>query len=339
MNIEQTKLAVVLCRNANIPAFLWGPGGVGKTSSMFQLSKELNINFIPITAPLLQPVDILGLPDREDRRTIWLRPELFPTKGSGIILIDEIPDATMLMQKAFYSLILEHRIQSHIIPDSWYICGAGNRPEDKSFSSVIPSPLITRFAHIGVCCNCPDFTESTVKSADMDVEDFIKYSLVNFHPLISAYLKFRPEHIYRNQAVPRTWEYVSRLLNSIPNIFIDKQIEFVSGELVKGTVGHEIGREFIRFINLATKIPSIDLIIKDPINTVIPEQKDIQYAVVTALLRLLKEDNDTNIIKYIKRLSNEMQFFFFNMAKKTKPFIINNIEFINWFNLNKEMIL
>jgi hypothetical protein len=338
MNISQFKQAIKICMKADIPLFAWGPPGIGKTEGVRQLADELNIGFISITAPLLQPVDLLGLPDRDNHKTIWLRPDILPTEGEGIILIDEIPDATPLMQKAFYSLILEHRIQSHIIPKSWYICGAGNRAEDKTFSSTIPSALITRFAHIGVCCSAPDFTESTVEKADIDIDDFVSYAVNNFNSLISAYSKFRPEFTYRHQSTPRTLEYTSRLLNTVSNPF-DNGLSFVFSELVKGTLGSEVGLEFVRFIKLATEIPSLDLIIKDPDNAVIPTKKDVQYAVVTALIRLLKEDNDTNIMKYIKRLLPEMQFFFFNIAKKTKPFIITNREFINWSNINSSYLI
>jgi hypothetical protein len=339
MNIAQTKLALTICRNAKIPLFLWGPPGVGKTECGRQFADELKIEYLPITAPLLQPVYLMGLPDRSGGKTIFLRPELLPIDGEGIMFIDEIPDSTPIMQKAFYALILEHRVQSHIVSDKWYICGAGNRTTDKSFSSNIPSPLITRFAHVGVCCDCPDFTEATVPSADIDVDDFILHSVKNFHAMVTAYLKFRPEHIYKNQAVPRTWEYISKLLYSIPNIFVDKTTEYVIGELIKGIVGHGIGREFIRFLNIATKIPSLDLIIRDPYGSPIPAQKDIQFAILTAFLRLLKEDNSTSIIQYIKRLGPEMQAFFFNMAKRTKDFIVSNPEFINWLNINKEILL
>ena len=331
MNIEEAKECAKLCIIAKIPSFWHGPPGIGKTRGWNQVADELKRDFLGISAPLLQPVDLLGLPDRQGNKTIWSRPEILPEEGEGIILIDELPDSSQLMQKAFYSLVLEHRVQSHIIPDSWYIAAAGNRVEDKAMASSLPSPLITRFCHLGICCPNPDFTKQTVEKAEIDLTEFIPYALKHFHPVIAAYLKFKPEHCYHHQAVPRTWEFVSNLLSVTKEHFINpvKQI-------IKGLIGEIVGNDFYNFLKLATKIPSIDSIINNPETADIPDEKDIRFNLVTALIHHITEDNATNILKYGLRLHKEIQTFMFDMAKNIKPFITTNPIFINWLNENKE---
>ena len=128
------------------------------------------------------------------------------------------------------------------------------------------------------------------------------YAISNFHEYVVAFLKFRPEFIYSHQATPRTWEYVSKIISNT-------EINFVSTLLIQGTVGVQIGREFITFIKLISKIPSIDLIIKDPLNGIIPEEPSILYAVITALIKRTNIDNATNIIKYVTRIRKEYQLW------------------------------
>ena len=312
----------------------WGPGGVGKTRGFEQASKELNINSRIIQGPLQQPTDILGLPDKKnDKYTTWLRPETLPDEGEGIILIDELPDSSLLMQKAYYQWILDNRVQNHIIPSSWWTMGAGNRAEDKAMSSNMPAPLITRFCHVGVCCTCPDFTKYTVESAEMD-DSFITHCIKHFHPLVSAFLKFQPKYMYRYQAVPRTWEYISILLRSESDYF-----SFEFKELIKGTIGSDAGTKFNSFVAVAAKIPSIDAIITNPYSVDIPLEIPIVYATITALIHKTKRETIDNIITFIERVGIEFQTFYFISIREKFPEAMANEKYIKWMNKNKDYIL
>jgi len=334
MNIAQYKEAIKICRAANRPLMAWGPGGVGKTRGAEQAAEEENISCIVIQGPLLTPVDLLGLPEREGNSTIWLRPAILPTEGEGIIIVDELPDSTPAMMKAYYQLILDGKVQTHVLPPGWWRMGCGNRPEDGGMSNPIPAPLITRFIHIGVCCECPDFSEETPAEAIIDHKDFLAYAIPKFHPLVGAYLQIRPQNHYSHQAVPRTWEYVSDLLYISTDHF-----SFVFKELICGTVGKIVGIDFNNFVRLATKIPSIDAIIADPENYRIPQEKDILYALVVALVKMMNDSNITSILKYLLRIDKEYQFFAFNSAERIYDPIIGEPEYIVWKNQNKEYLI
>jgi len=335
MNIDQYKNAIKICMKAGVPLMAWGPPGVGKTRGSEQVADELNIEHRNLQGPLLTPVDILGLPDKQDGRTIWLRPSILPESGAGIINIDELPDSVAIMQKVYYSLILDHIAGVHKISDTWYIMGAGNRPgEDKSFSSPIPAPLITRLAHIGVCCPVPDFTKQTVASAQIDIDQFLLHIVSYFHPLVIAFLKINSSSIYKHQATPRTWEYVSKFLYSVADFF-----SFELKELIKGTVGTGIGQDFNTFLTLASKMPSIDAILIDPHNAPTPDENNILYAVVTTLMKRINDKYMDNIIDYILRLKKEYQFFFFNSVQKTYRDVAANPKYIRWANENHEYLV
>jgi hypothetical protein len=331
MNISQYKEAIKICMNAGVPLMAWGPGGVGKSEGPEQIAKEMNIGFEVIEAPLIDPSDILGLPDISGDKTVFKRPALLPDSGKGILLIDELPDSELLLQKALYHLILKNEVKGHKVPKEWYIMGAGNRPEDFAMSNPIPAPLITRMSHVGVACSTPDFTECTPKTAEIDCDDYTDYFLKSkFHPVIIAWIKTRPDLIYKNQATPRTYEFVSRLLYNTQDHF-----SFVFKEIIQGVVGVPVGTLLNSFIKLAIKIPSVDAIIKNPDSVEVPTATDIIYTLVCTLIAKTKKETATNIIKYVHKLREEFQFFYFLSVRKTMGGELLSIpEWRDWLNTN-----
>ena len=75
-NIELSKVPSVM---------LWGPPGVGKSQSIRQIAKELNINtgkrvnVTDVRLILFNPVDLRGIPTANEDKTlaVWLRPKIF----------------------------------------------------------------------------------------------------------------------------------------------------------------------------------------------------------------------------------------------------------------------
>lgn len=340
MNISQYIETVKMCRKVGIPLMVWGPGGIGKTRGSEQAAREMKIEHQAITAPLLDPSDLLGIPhpDKTGKKTIWLRPSFLPENGEGLLLVDELPDAPPLVKKALYQLFLDHKVKDHIVPKEWFIMGAGNRPEDSSYSTPMPAPLITRMCHIGVYCTTPDFTRLTPASAQIEETDFLPYAIQKFHPVIGGYLKFNSRNIFNHQATPRTWEFISNLLHAIPEVEWDN---FSFKSIIYGLIGQEIGIEFTGYIKLFLKIPSIERIISDPVNTTLPDIVDggILYALTVALMKKLSIKTVDSIITYILRMPKEIQGFFMVMASRTFTDIVANPKFLAWRNDNRHIMV
>ena len=77
---------------AQRPVMVWGPGGVGKSEGIEQITQEDNLGYICIEAPVRDPVDLCGYPAEEGQYMVWRRPKILPESGSGILHIDELPD-------------------------------------------------------------------------------------------------------------------------------------------------------------------------------------------------------------------------------------------------------
>lgn len=78
------SLAIAILKsglNVNVPMFLWGPPGIGKSQIVAQVAADLNLPLIDIRAVLLDPVDLRGVPSVENGTTRWNPPNFLPSEG------------------------------------------------------------------------------------------------------------------------------------------------------------------------------------------------------------------------------------------------------------------
>ena len=75
------------------PVMIWGAPGLGKSTIVKSVAKELGIEFRDIRLAQIESVDLRGLPsvDKESGTMKWNLPEFFPrdTKSKGILFLDE----------------------------------------------------------------------------------------------------------------------------------------------------------------------------------------------------------------------------------------------------------
>jgi len=335
MNIEQAKKAVEIILKAGIVPMVWGPPGIGKTTMVKQLAKKHEVEYRCLTTNLLMLDHLTGIPFNRDNRMIFSRPENIPDTGKGFLLIDEITDGMLSIQKMLYGIILERSCNGHVLGIDWKSIAAGNRPSDGSGSSMLPSALVTRMIHIGICCEVPDFTRQLPEIADVDVDSWVEaFALPNkISPFIIAFLKSFPHRIYHYQATPRTFEMLSKIL-SVYNV-PDSTLH----EIIIGTIGPEVGHEFFGFYKLAQQIPSIDAILNDPENAPLPTDIGIMHALSTALVYRADRSNFVNIIKYAKRIGHrEIEVFLITSCTKKDTDLLSIPTYLTWHNENSDIL-
>lgn len=176
---------------------LWGPPGIGKSSVVREAATAANIdiskNLMDIRLATLEPVDLRGVPSVELGRTRYNPPNIFPVgkneveeakrqiarqkletkiieeykeilekakeQTRGVILFDELPSAEPEIQIAAYEIILDRKIGSYEVPDTWTIVAAGNRESEARLAAhPLPVPLANRMLHIGVKTTPEDWT-------------------------------------------------------------------------------------------------------------------------------------------------------------------------------------
>src|SRR5215472_14800209 len=235
---------------ARQPVFIWGGPGIGKSAVVRQLAVGLAVPLQDVRALLLDPVDLRGLPFLgSDGRSKWATPEFLPQDGTGILFLDELNAAPVMVQASCYQLVLDRKLGEYTLPDGWAIVAAGNRDSDRAATNRMPTPLRNRFVHL---------------EFEVDLQEWCEWAIQNgIRPEVIAFLRFRPELLSafdRDQNAfpsPRSWEFVSRILASSP----DKAIEH---ELFAAAVGQGAATELSGFLRMFRELPNIDAILMNP---------------------------------------------------------------------------
>ncbi|MHA1690561.1 MAG: hypothetical protein ACTSU7_02875 [Candidatus Heimdallarchaeaceae archaeon] len=376
MQVEKFIQCVKLARKARVPTMAWGPPGVGKSMGFAQAAMEISNDefntsfkdlreyknfsrkwiekheypddaflFHTFSATLADPTDLMGIPVTHETRnngiiTTWARPDFIHTRGNGILVIDELSNAELLTKNACYSLMLDGCVKNHYLGPGWYPSSAGNRPEDKSGARDLPAALITRMIHLGVGCDLPNFADKTIENADIDPTKWVQWAINNnIRPEVFSFIQARNSMIYRNQATPRTWEDVSRIID------VSGGWNEIVEELILGTVGAGPGQEFSTWLRLKDKLPDIDLIIQKPELAPVPdpEEIDVVYFLCSELIYRANKENASNIVTYATKengIAKEMETFLIHgMAMKNDGELLDVEAILDWHTNNPEIIL
>jgi hypothetical protein len=327
MKHSEVVSAVRTCMNANVPLLIHGKPGVGKSSLVKDIAREHDLELRDVRAALLDPVDVMGVPvpDRESRETNWFTPELWPSKGKGILFLDELPQATTAVQKALTQLVLDRKIgTSYTLPDGWKIVAAGNYTTDRAGAGELLSQVKNRFVHV-------DY--------DVDLEDWVKWALKSgIMTEIIAFVRYRPSLLHdmdvtqNASPTPRSWEFASDILLSKP----PQEIEY---NLLKGTIGEGAAAEFSGFLKIFRKLPDPDHVLLDPMNAPVPDDPATLYALTGALSTRASEATFERIVQYGTRISPEFRVLMIRDSVTKCPAVTKTKAFIDWASDNHSVII
>jgi hypothetical protein len=281
-----------------------------------QLATELGIALRDIRALLLDPVDLRGLPFLgNDGRSKWATPDFLPPDGEGILFLDELNAAPAMVQASCYQLVLDRKLGEYTLPQGWAIVAAGNRDSDRAATARMPTPLRNRFVHLDFEVDMQEWSEWAIKTG--------------IRPELIAFIRFRPELLsaFDRDAnafpSPRSWEFVSRILNS-------KAEPSAEHELIAGAVGVGAATEFSAFLRMFRELPSIDAILLNPTQEPVPEDAAAQYAVASALARRASDSNFDRIYRYLKRMPTEFNVLCVRDASLYSPAIRSTAAYTKW---------
>lgn len=301
---------------ARQPVFIWGGPGIGKSAVVRQLAEFLKMPLQDVRALLLDPVDLRGLPFLgADGRSKWAAPDFLPQDGSGILFLDELNAAPAMVQASCYQLVLDRKLGEYTLPKGWAIVAAGNRDSDRAVTTRMPTPLRNRFVHL---------------EFEIDLQEWSEWAIQNaVRAEVVAFLRFRPEllSVFDRDAnafpSPRSWEFVSRILDSAP----DQSVEH---ELFEGAVGTGAATEFSAFLRMFRELPNIDAILLNPLKEPVPENAAAQYAVASALARCASDMNFDRVCTYLDRMPIEFRVLCVRDASLRRPAIRHTASYTKW---------
>jgi MoxR-like ATPase len=308
------------------PLFLWGAPGVGKSSVVKQVAKLLNMELIDLRLSLLDSVDLRGFPHMTGGRMQFAVPIFLPTDpdSKGILFLDEMNAAPPAVQAAAYQLVLDRKLGEYKLPDGWAIIAAGNRETDAGVVYTMPAPLANRFTHMDYEVHFEDWRQWAVSSG-------IKPEVVNFLSFQPGMLNdFDPDK--RAFPTPRSWEFVSRILDS------DEDVE-VERALIAGSVGDGASASLASFLKIFRNLPNPDAVLMNPSKASVPTDLATLYALCGALSARANDSNFDRLLQYCERIKPEFQVLCVRDSVMREPDLAHTQAFANWSIKNATVIL
>jgi hypothetical protein len=286
------------------PVFMWGPPGIGKSDIVAQITNSFkNSLLIDVRLSLWEPTDIKGIPyfDTNSSKMVWGAPAELPddelaAKYDNIVLfLDEMNSAAPAVQAAAYQLILNRRVGQYRLPDNVMIVAAGNREADKGVTYRMPAPLANRFIHLELAVSFDDWFEWAVNNrVHKDVVGFLNFAKRDLYD-------FDPKSPSRSFATPRSWSFVSELLE-------DDLDESTTTDLVAGAVGEGLAVKFMAHRKVASSMPDPAEILAGKVKEMKTKEISAMYSLTVSLCYELKEAADKNDKRFDEKVNNFLRF-------------------------------
>jgi hypothetical protein len=288
---ELTPYLSSLVKNQlQLSLMLWGPPGIGKSSIVADVAKQNGLELVDLRLSQLAPTDLRGLPVADNGLSRWFPPEFLPTKGVGILFLDEINMAPPTMQGIAQQLILDRKVGSYRVPEGWFIWAAGNRKSDRAAVFEMPSALANRFIHLDLV---PDF------------DSFKDWGLrAGLSEQVLAFLAFRPSLMHQIDAQrpawpsPRSWVMADQLRKA--------------GLSIEPAIGPGASAEFDAFCAIYQGLPNLESVLKGKSKETFPEEASARYATVLGLIvRTVEVEQGVNALIWLKQKAGSewVQFF------------------------------
>lgn len=268
MNIEFAQKVTSAFIKANVPIYLWGLAGIGKSTYLEELAEKEGYYLVDLRLATQEVSDLIGIPytekvmvnvivgrDDDDKPiiqkqersvTAWAMPHWASTicdkAAQGIktmLFADEHNRANKEVANVFYQVLTKKQIHEHQLPKDMVIVAAGNPPTEDYNVETSDIAMLTRFGHIEIDCDPNVWLEQYGSRMDPDISGFIAVAPDALH---KPGAKFDIGAF--QQPCPRGWEFVNRIYKAIgPN---DKQLLQVC---IGALVGRAAATQYMAFLD------------------------------------------------------------------------------------------
>lgn len=331
--------------------FIWGPPGIGKTSIVFQAGDTLDYDVYELRLGEHDPVDLRGMPvpvlvmkdgteiylnqqskDGVDTKEVdmgvtkWFIPGFLAFGDKpAILFLDEMNQADRAVQKVAQRLVLQHKIGDYTLPPNVVVIAAGNREVDKSFVQKMAAPTLNRFLHYEV---------------GVDVDGWLDWAENNgIHPMVTAFIKFKPDYLFvfdprsneKSFPTPRTWEFVSDVLNHGMWVGLYHTIQ--------AAVGKGAAIAFKAFMDVHADIPDINSIFVSPDTAQLPSNPSVRFSLCILLANRATHSNLAQIRTYVERMGREYCAYTIRYTTSINEVLSETPEFVTWAVQYQELLV
>jgi hypothetical protein len=310
---REARAGILQCFNKKRPIFLWGPPGIGKSELVAGITSDLGGHMIDLRLAQMEPTDIRGIPFFHKEKGVmdWAPPIDLPDAEMAskypiiVLFLDEMNSAAPAVQATAYQLVLNRRVGKYVLPDNVVIVAAGNRESDKGVTYRMPAPLANRFVHLEMRVDYESWEAWAVDNrVHKDVVGYIGFAKGDLYD-------FDPKSATRSFATPRSWSFVSELLD-------DNMSESTLTDLIAGTVGEGLALKFMAHRKVAGQMPKPSDILDGKITELKVKEISAMYSLTVNMCYELR-DNYAKIVNgknddWHKQADNFFQFMMNNFT-------------------------
>jgi hypothetical protein len=307
----EARRAILRCFKSKRPVFMWGPMGIGKSELISGIADEMGGLTIDLRMATMEPTDLRGIPyfNKDLGVMSWAPPVELPSEELArqypivVLFLDEMNSAAPAVQAAAYQLVLNRRVGTYKLPDNVVIVAAGNRETDKGVTFRMPAPLANRFVHLELRVDFDSWQTWAVNNRiHKDVVGYISFAK-------QALFDFDPRSPSRSFATPRSWTFVSELLE-------DGENDATLTDLVAGSVGEGVAVKFMAHRKIASQLPSPTEILEGKVKELKIKEVSAMYSLVTSMCYELQDAH--------KKLAGDKTGKWHGMADNFFQFMMDN---------------
>jgi hypothetical protein len=201
--------------DARYPILTRGRHGIGKSTLVYQLAKQLELPVVERRASQMTEGDLLGLPKVEDNVTQWLAPEWLHTACNKpvILFLDEVDRATMEVRQGIFELCDSRKIAGYTLHPDTLIFAAVNGGEHGAQYQVgeMDPAELDRYTVFDVEPTVEDWLTWAKDEVCDEIWNFINQN----HQHLEHREDYEPNKVYPSR---RSWERLSKTLNGLDKI-------------------------------------------------------------------------------------------------------------------------
>lgn len=350
ITLEQAARAVVLCFTGNVPVALWGRVGIGKSSILQDVARDLGWRLYDFRLSDKEPSDLGGIPYPQDGRLRYLMNDNLPfdSDEKAVVLLDEFDRCDLAVQNVALQIVLDRSVNAHKLSPNARIAVAGNGVTDMG-TTPLTKAAATRMVHL--------YIESESEGA---LESYLNWNWAAKNGISGAtrsFARYRKE-VWTNgvdeeegkpsakgakkkeadgmeelgSPCPRTFDMADRLIQTA------KQMKFDTADIVRpvveGCVGSAAATELLSWHRLCDEAPTIEEIIKVPKTCKLPADLGVFFALTVTMSDYVKDQKRAKhaeaFAAYGLRWPEEQASYLFKRLADNVPNVVTTAPFQTW---------
>lgn len=319
---RQARKYVLETMQAGLVPFLQSSPGMGKSSIIRSIVRELTAKLIDHRVSTSAPEDFTGLPEfytnaQGERRARFVPfGDLFPLDGDPIpdgyngwvLFLDEFNHGTKSVQSAAYKLVLDKMVGQYKLHPNLAMAMAGNLSTDRAMTQDLSTAMQSRVIHFEMQISHSEWLE------DVAFREGYDERIVAFLNWKADYLMdFRPEHNEKTFCCPRTWEFMNNHLG------VNSVVNDESASKFAGTITSGVAVEFVQFCQVYKNLVTLREVLSSPNTANVPRDPESRWAIVSHLMEKTDPKNFNDICTYINRFDLSFRVLFFRGLLVKQP--------------------